>query len=609
MFIMRRFTLLNNLLKIKFNYFPAVPLLFLLPLLVLLVFYLSSAVKGYHSNYSSFYSLAYTVKVVNNSDMRCEDRRVRVLLPCSRHPFQLVSGMSMVPEPQSVFCDDYGNYIAEYIVSLKPRGELDLKINCKVQTFDVIFDVSEDNFTYEALADLNSGVGEVVADIIKSEDKPFYRLVSLYDYIASSFKYKLSESPKSLEQVLRQRTVQCCDGAVLFREMCRCAGLDAVVVSGFYISRFPEVFPQTHSWVLVRMKDGGWFPVDPALGRFDERSRCLFFGRQNRNYISMSLGNPQLGSVVADDNNILLKMSIKLTNYGDTQETDFGYKIADFPIAAEQRDRDKLSYDIVKAEMLLDLADSYVKSGKMPESVSIFEKLTGTYPDFLKGHKSYINFMFSAGLGDDVCKKYLKNYQRGGAVNTYCYAVCMLRLERYSEAEKLLTMCGDLDFINVDLYNSFAYLYFRTMQQEKGRVAAVKALSLNGDHLPVFMNIIDFFQKKEDWTAVIFWSRKAGSVFPEKELFKAQEAYAYLQMKKPYKAVSLLEYAVTAKPGTGWYHALLGWALRDLGQGERAEAELVKGIALKTGISDTIFYEKMLFDLRKKRDASNKKNS
>lgn len=75
-----------------------------------------------------------------------------------------------------------------------------------------------------------------------------------------------SGAPKPPGQTLAERSGACRDLTVLFMEVCRCQGLAARFVSGYWRGSKPGERKYLHAWAEVFLPGAGWRGYDPSIG-------------------------------------------------------------------------------------------------------------------------------------------------------------------------------------------------------------------------------------------------------------------------------------------------------------------------------------------------------
>jgi len=120
---------------------------------------------------------------------------------------------------------------------------------------------------------LSGGRGDVWGDAVR-----------LGRHIHSTFKYrpKTTGVTTAATDALKLRAGVCQDFAHVMLGMCRCAGLPARYVSGYFLNvdRLPGEVEASHAWVEVFVPGQGWLGFDPTHNRSsDERYIKVGVGR------------------------------------------------------------------------------------------------------------------------------------------------------------------------------------------------------------------------------------------------------------------------------------------------------------------------------------------
>ncbi len=138
---------------------------------------------------------------------------------------------------------------------------------------DSAFVCMEAPFWREAIDVLPAGVQDMWGDFVR-----------LAMHIKHTFRYDPKTTTVNTQplEVLEARAGVCQDFAHVLLSLCRCQGLPARYVSGYFINddRLPGEIEASHAWVEVFLPGYGWKGFDPTHGRAaDDRYVRLAIGR------------------------------------------------------------------------------------------------------------------------------------------------------------------------------------------------------------------------------------------------------------------------------------------------------------------------------------------
>lgn len=564
---------------------------------------------------SARYHLNYKVRVLNKENESPAAGELHIPLPKSIFPYQEIRKLDMKPKPLKVFKDKYGNSIGIFPLAINAASEVEISLSFDATINHIYFPLnysindSHPQLFSEYLSDsdpFNSDSFEVRAIsnyITNGEPESFYRLVKIYDYIRTNFLFVKDSNPRTIKEVLSDKRLQCCDANILFVSFCRAAGIPARFIGGLYISKEKSLFLETHSWIKAYINKIGWIPVDPTLGRFDDRSRYLCFGEQRKYYLEMWEGFTEPAVFYQTANKLKMTQILLNMNVFQYDEEKRITNKSPVPVKINRKNSNKPVFD----EKFNKASENYYMKGigweeknNFDEAINLFNKAIDISPEFIRAHKELIKCYFITNRGDQIYKKYkAENSKYPNHISIkYYYALCLVYMGYYSQAEETLLECEKEGFDSTEFYNSLGYIYLRTKQINKAEKAYVNALSSTGEHFSSYMNLISMFQDAEEWDKMLYWSQLGLKEFPHNSFFLSQIGYGFIRLNQPETAIGYIKDAITKDPGMGWYHAILGWALKDTGRKENAKAEIKKALSLKRGIINAKFYEDMLYDLQ-----------
>ncbi|MGN0729777.1 transglutaminase domain-containing protein [Treponema sp.] len=109
-------------------------------------------------------------------------------------------------------------------------------------------------------------VSTLMEVIVGNEKNPYRQARLIYDFMTS--KYEISEKIRtgniSPLDLIRRKTGDAYDFAILYTALCRAAGIPAVPVAGILAHDKSTVAP--HWWTELYFEGYGWLPVDVSLG-------------------------------------------------------------------------------------------------------------------------------------------------------------------------------------------------------------------------------------------------------------------------------------------------------------------------------------------------------
>lgn len=539
-------------------------------------------------------------------------------LPSSVYPFQSVSNLQTNPKPTRFVTLQNKNTGAVFSLKSQQDRELDITLSFDIRLFHTVFPIdlnSKDRKTrssgsYEYLKNIpwistDQDVGKIrrlAAEITADETGSYFKTVRIYQYIQKHFVFRERLKPRSFDECLADHELQCCDATLLFVSLCRASGIPARFYSGLFISKDVFYYPQTHSWAQVFTEDTGWIPVDVTLGRFDDRSRFLCFGEQRASYIQLWEGETQL--VLAEreqDREKHCPLLISMDVYPAGEEVKFtGDEIAPLDV----RDREIIRSQVreVHSEKAWELylqALNCLEAGVADKAELLLEEAVKDSPLFSQAHKELIHCFCSSGREVEITHRYDEILRKSPSPqNRYYCGLCRLYCNRYGEALKFFNECEAQGYISSEVYTSIGFIYQRTKQLKEAENAFNRALGAQGEHFTAYSNLILMFQDAEEWGAMIYWAREGAREFPDNSVFYGQAGYGLIRLGKPQEALHYIIKALEMEPSMGWYHALAGWAHRDIGLKESARKELDQALKLKRGISNLKYYERMRNELK-----------
>lgn len=130
------------------------------------------------------------------------------------------------------------------------------------------------------------------------ETNPYEQARLLYVYMTENFKIteKTRTGNVSPLDLLRRKTGDAYDFAVIYTALCRQCGIPALPISGILVES--DSSARAHWWTELYFEGFGWFPVDVALGsglkytsfKYIEDARDFYFGNLEGQHIAFSRG-------------------------------------------------------------------------------------------------------------------------------------------------------------------------------------------------------------------------------------------------------------------------------------------------------------------------------
>jgi tetratricopeptide (TPR) repeat protein len=565
-----------------------------------------------HTAERSKYHMNYEILVSNPEDGRSVKGDLIFPLPASRYPFQLIESLVVIPPPESVKGDDQGNLIARLPLEIGSHQRKIVRLSFDVTLFHVSYELSSCSPGHKMPSDLssflisegpfdadNSGIREIIGNMAAREPDRFYRAMKLYDLLESEFVYDEQLPPRAIDVLLKEKKLQCSDANILFVSLCRAAGIPARFMAGVYVSTRYLLFPQTHSWVQLYFPGTGWVPADPTLGRFDSRSRYLCFGDQRQFYIEMWRGytemayfRPAAGGSPKPD--IHLGMDIYLeSSQSAPKKTETEPRrpmVPDLPEASAKEEYTPSAFRTFEKAFTLE------QQNDLEGAYCLYQKAAEESPHFVRAEKRLTALAYALKKGEEQQSRCREMAAKSPAdpILRYYRALCLLYEGWYSEAETEFRESEKEGFISAELFASQGYLYQRTKQVLRAEACYARGLRAPGDHFTIYLNLLSMYQDAENWKRMVFWAKEGLKEFPENHIFQGQMGYGLIRLGEPGNALRILKVASEKDPTMGWYHALMGWAYRDMGDREQAKRELREGLRMNRGIGNQKFFQEML---------------
>lgn len=191
--------------------------------------------------------------------------------------FQKVYYQSINPEPNNVYVDEDGNWLAEY--TLKARERVDVAVLGTVQIF-----ASHRIFPSSSQEQLQNNLAEnefwqvndsELQDLAKRLETPR----AIYNFVTTNLNYNYERVRPNIDRygakaaLANPNDAICMEFTDLFIALARAAGIPAREVNGFAYTENPEIQPLSlvadvlHSWPEYWDEEKGvWIPLDPTWG-------------------------------------------------------------------------------------------------------------------------------------------------------------------------------------------------------------------------------------------------------------------------------------------------------------------------------------------------------
>ncbi|MHC9537996.1 MAG: transglutaminase domain-containing protein [Vulcanimicrobiota bacterium] len=442
-----------------------------------------------------------------------------------------------------------------------------------------------------------------VQTVTADEKNPFYKSLSLYDFIISHYRFESGERPPGEIVLSMKPTVQCSGAALLLAEMLKESGIPSRYVGGLYVSPGREIYNEFHAWTELRLPGCPWTDADTTLGRFDLGNRLRCFLERRTGYITLWKGYREPFSLLCKEDGPIktgFSFSINVNRIKDTTcnrsaekpaDLDRYYraltpprrmlwKSSDSPQAIEHYNRGK-KYEAEKA------------SDKAREQYYKALILSPGYIDPVNGLLHLCESASERAVIYPVLKKKAQASKKD-VLAWYALGEMESKLNHRSAAAEAYQNADLAGFTCEDLYLSKMRLYGGSKEVKPFERAFCVCLTVNGRSYDAYKKALLFFQDLELWERCIYWCRKGKKEIASSSLFPGVEGFALMQKGELDKARRSIDEAIAIDPGMGWYYCIRGWI--QLRQGDRAGAQqsIEKGISLGKGVQNPAFFRSLL---------------
>ncbi len=152
-------------------------------------------------------------------------------------------------------------------------------------------------------------VVSLAEEIIGKEKNPYIKAKLIYNYMCNNFKIKdtLRKEGKEPVDVIRWKSGDAYDFAVLYTALCRSAGIPAIPMGGILVE--DKNTTHSHWWTEIYLEKFGWLPVDVAVGaglKYEnfprtEDARSYYFGNIDNQHITFSRGWKEIKPSLANN--------------------------------------------------------------------------------------------------------------------------------------------------------------------------------------------------------------------------------------------------------------------------------------------------------------------
>ncbi len=191
--------------------------------------------------------------------------------------FQKLNYQKISPEPERVYNDEEGNWLAIY--KLKPRERVDVQVNGLVQIFAMAREFPKSPLNILEENKKETEVWQVNDPQIKKLAENLQTPKAIYNFVTSTLSYSYERVKPNSERLGAKAALDnpkeaiCTEFTDLFIALARAAGIPAREINGFAYTENPSIEPLSlvadvlHSWPEYWNKElGVWTPVDPTWG-------------------------------------------------------------------------------------------------------------------------------------------------------------------------------------------------------------------------------------------------------------------------------------------------------------------------------------------------------
>jgi tetratricopeptide (TPR) repeat protein len=574
------------------------------------------AAKPFHILGERLWNLSYTA-YIENTAQQSENVEIMVTLPPSESPSQEVLSKKFPSPPIDIEKDGDGNEFATWAVSLKPGEKMLLGFSCKIRTRHVRWDGPLNELPESRrhrMVDLPpAGVAnspppqaiiEAAKQIAGDERYPYYRALSLYDYLLSHYQFNPHEKKYGALEALGKKIIQCADAALLYAELTRASGIPSRFVGGIYVTPGKCDYNELHAWTEIMLPGCAWATVDPTLGRFNESQRLKCFMERRANYICLWKGilNPvritgtQKGEKVSKTGATLTLRAEELRDTGSHHVKE----PANDEIFDRMAPRPEGSPWLPSFTLA---AYEHYAEGRRLEEEEKPERAMAEYctamnisPDFQAPLKGLLHLYSTGQKMEDIHEELKKKSQICSKDPLVWYGLGELerRAGNYGASAYAYDRAEKNGFANKELYFSKMCLYGRTKELRLFDGAFRSCIALNCRNLEAYRSALLFYQDLELWDRCLYVSARGEEKIPGASIFAGMEGFAYMSKGDLKKARHFIEKALVKDPSIGWYHCIYGWILLKEGDRRRAAREIEEGIARGKGVENPAFFRNLL---------------
>jgi len=544
---------------------------------------------------------------LENPSKEARDCELTIPIVQSEYPVQQVVSACFPMKPARTGRDRSGNQTGTWKASLKPEERALLVFSHVIKTRHVRWNARPDTSREKAPPESASAPGPrpvriAARAITEGEMNPYYRSLSLFDFIISNYRFEDGNAGKCDLELSIKPTVRCSGAALLYSELLKASGIPSGYVGGLYVSPGRESYSEFHAWTELDLPGCPGASADPTLGRFDSGNRLRCLMERRTGYITLWKGDQE---------------PFTLSSTGDGKmKTGFSFLIT------VKRLKDITGRQAEKPADLKRYYRNMTPQKRRPWKSSGSDRAVEHYnagrrfekdKRYDKAAQEYLNAMAIALACMDPVNGLLRlcgnqseravirqaltdRVQKSQNDGLAWYAIGELEasLGRRSAAAEAYEKADRAGFVCEELYLSKMRLYERTKELEAFERAFCSLTALDSRSHEAYRKALLFFQDLELWDRCIYWCRKGTKELPESSLFPGIEGFALMQKGDLEGAAQAIDKAISLDPGMGWYYCIRGWI--QLRQGDRAAAErsIEKGITLGKGVQNPSFFRSLL---------------
>jgi tetratricopeptide (TPR) repeat protein len=525
----------------------------------------------------------------------------------SEYPVQQVVSACFPMKPARTGKDRSGNQTGTWKASLKPEERALLVFSYVIKTRHVRWSARPDSSRGKAPAESASAPGlrpvRIAAQAItEGEMNPYYRSVSLFDFIISNYRFEDGNAGKSDLELSMKPTVRCSGAALLYSELLKASGIASRYVGGLYVSPGRESYSEFHAWTELSLPGCPWASADPTLGRFDSGNRLRCLMERRTGYITLWKGDQEPFKLASTGGGKMKTGFSFLINVKRLRDDSTGKaeKPADlkryYSGMTPQKRRPWKSSGSDRAVEHYNAGRRFERDRRYNRAAEEYFKALAIAPAYMDPVNGLLRL-----CGDQSERAVIRQALRDRGLKSqkdglawYALGEVEASLNHRTAAAEAYEKADRAGFLCEELYLSKMRLYERTKELEAFERAFCSLTALGVRSHEAYRKALLFFQDLELWDRCIYWCGKGTKELPESSLFPGIEGYALMQKGDLESAAQAIDKAISLDPGMGWYYCIRGWI--QLRQGDRAAAErsIEKGIVLGKGVQNPSFFRSLL---------------